>query len=375
MSAVFETTGVDLAGPLVLRDQQKVWIAIFTCAVYRAVHFELVSDISTSSFLLALRRFISRRGRVKTIYSDNGTNFVGSNNELQNVDWSTVVSHSDLKQITWHFNPPSAAWWGGWWERVVRMLKELLRRNSGKACLNHDELHTVVCEVEALLNSRPLTYLSEDPSDLAPLTPSLFLQDQTEVCVPDLDENDLQNLRKRARHLHAVKDKLKTRFYKEYISALKQSGNKIQTSLVVGDIVLIGSDNKKRVDWPLARIIEIIKGRDGVSRVAKVKTQNGEIIRPFQRLYRLETSGTIAERIRNAPFVTRSGRIIVKPKSYFKIFSHFYFHLKYFFHFPFLISNSLLLIILVYLRKKNLFCLYVILLRAEDVASSYLLIY
>ncbi|XP_071033024.1 uncharacterized protein [Parasteatoda tepidariorum] len=177
------------------------------------------------------------------------------------------------------------------------MLKELLRRNLGKACLNYEELYTVVCECEALPNSRPLTYLSEEPSDLVPLTPSLFLQDQTEFCVDDHDQNDMQNLRKRAKHLHSIKQKLKTRFYKEYNSLLKQSRHSHQSPLEVGD--LISSDNKKRVDWPLAKVIEIYKGRDGVSRVAKVKTQNGEIVRPFQRLFRLETTGIVSKTLRS----------------------------------------------------------------------------
>ncbi|GFR30462.1 DUF5641 domain-containing protein [Trichonephila clavata] len=117
----------------------------------------------------------------------------------------------------------------------------------------------------------------------------------------DLDLNDMQNLRKRAKHLHAVKHKLKTRFQKEYISLLKQTSNKVQTPLSVGDIVLISLDNKKRVDWPLAKIVEIYKGRDGVSRVARLKTQSGELIRPIQRLCRLETSGKIAEIMREPP--------------------------------------------------------------------------
>ena len=168
-----------------------------------------------------------------------------------------------------------------------------------------------MCECEAILNSRPLTYLSEEPSDLVPLTPSLFLQDQTEYWVEDIDQNDLTSLRKRAKHLHAVKGKLKTRFQKEYISILKQIGNTNQTPLEVGDMVWIGSDNKKRVDWPLGKIIEIIKGRDGVSRVAKVRTKSGEIVRPFQRLFRLETSGQFGETLRNAkPKTTRSGRVV-----------------------------------------------------------------
>ncbi|GFQ93729.1 integrase catalytic domain-containing protein [Trichonephila clavata] len=119
----------------------------------------------------------------------------------------------------------------------------------------------------------------------------------------------MQNLRKRAKHLHAVKHKLKTRFQKEYISILKQTSNKVQTPLSVRDIVLISLDNKKRVDWPLAKIIEIYKGRDGVSRVARLKTQSGELIRPIQRLCRLETSGKIAEIMRE-PITTRRGRTI-----------------------------------------------------------------
>ncbi|GFS50354.1 integrase catalytic domain-containing protein [Trichonephila clavipes] len=183
MSAVFETTGVDLAGPL-LQNCDKVWIIIFTCVVYRAIHFERISDISTQSFLLALRRFISRRGRVKTIYSYNGTNFVGLNNELQNIDWSAIIAHSDFKRISWHFNPPTTAWW----ERVVRMPKELLKRNLGKASLQYDEPHTIECECEALPFEGPLRFGT-------PYSISIFAG-QTEFCVEDLDQNDLQNLRK-----------------------------------------------------------------------------------------------------------------------------------------------------------------------------------
>ncbi|GFQ97737.1 integrase catalytic domain-containing protein [Trichonephila clavata] len=154
------------------------------------------------------------------------------------------------------------------------MLKELLRRNLGKASLQYDEPHTIVCECEALLNSRPLTYLSENPSDLVSITPSLFSQDQTEFCVEDLDQNDLQNLHKCARHLHATKHKLKSRFQKEYISILKQTSNKVQAPRSIGDIILISLDNKKRVDWPLAKIIEIYKGRDGV--FPRCKIENSE---------------------------------------------------------------------------------------------------
>ncbi|GFY65812.1 integrase catalytic domain-containing protein [Trichonephila inaurata madagascariensis] len=158
------------------------------------------------------------------------------------------------------------------------MLKELLRHNLGKDSLQYDELNTIICDWEALLNSRSLTYLSEEPSDMVPITPSLFLQDKTEFCVEDLDQNDLQNLHNHVRHLHGVKFKLKTLFKKEYISILKQTSNKVQTPLSVGDVVLISLDSKKSVDWPLAKIFEIHKGHDGVSPVARLKTQSGELI-------------------------------------------------------------------------------------------------
>ncbi|GFT76315.1 sphingomyelin phosphodiesterase 2 [Trichonephila clavipes] len=93
-----------------------------------AIHLELVSSLSTECFMLSLRRFIARRTRPETIYTDNGTNFVGTNSELKNLDWDKIMKETDIKPIKWKFNPPTAAWWGGWWERLVRVIKELLKR-------------------------------------------------------------------------------------------------------------------------------------------------------------------------------------------------------------------------------------------------------
>ncbi|GFU24856.1 integrase catalytic domain-containing protein [Trichonephila clavipes] len=106
---IFEITGVDLCGPLFLTDRTKSWIVLFTCAV----HMELVTSLSTESFILALRRFISRRGRPFTIYSDNGKNLVGTSNELKNIDWKKVKYYGSLKKIIWKLNLPSSPWW--WW--------------------------------------------------------------------------------------------------------------------------------------------------------------------------------------------------------------------------------------------------------------------
>jgi hypothetical protein len=126
-SAVFDVTGIDLGGPLYLNSKEKVWFVVFTCAVYRAVHLELVSSLSTEGFLQGLRRFIARRGRPAVIVSDNGTNFEGANNLLKKIDWKEIESIGTADRLKWKFNPPSAPWWEGWWQRVVGMVKVLLR--------------------------------------------------------------------------------------------------------------------------------------------------------------------------------------------------------------------------------------------------------
>ncbi|GFY78674.1 integrase catalytic domain-containing protein [Trichonephila inaurata madagascariensis] len=111
---------INSSGPLFLRNSSKVWIVLFTCDVYPAVHLELVASLSTDSFLMAFRRFMARRGRSRTVYLDNGTNFSGSNNELSELDWEKITREANLHRILCKFNPPTASWWGdfgnGWFE-------------------------------------------------------------------------------------------------------------------------------------------------------------------------------------------------------------------------------------------------------------------
>lgn len=112
-ASTFEVVGVDLAGPLILKGGEKSWIVLFTCAIYRAIHLELITSLSSKAFLLSLRRFIARRGRPKIIYSDNGTNFVGVQNLFLSIDWTVVEREASIKKIEWKFSPPAAPWWGG----------------------------------------------------------------------------------------------------------------------------------------------------------------------------------------------------------------------------------------------------------------------
>ncbi|XP_021960214.1 uncharacterized protein LOC110856080 [Folsomia candida] len=160
MGKVFEVTGVDLAGPLFLKNKTKVWICLFTCAVYRCVHLELVGSISTESFLLALERFIARRGRPTTIYSDNGTNFTGASHYFKELNWKKIEKETAMKRINWIFNPPSAPWWGGWWERLIKIVKDLLRRMLGNSRVDYHQLESCICSVESVVNARPLTFVS-----------------------------------------------------------------------------------------------------------------------------------------------------------------------------------------------------------------------
>ncbi|GFX86584.1 integrase catalytic domain-containing protein [Trichonephila clavipes] len=137
----------------------------------------------------ALRRFIARGGRISVLYSDN----VGTNNALRTLDWDKIVVYSTAQKITWKFIPPTEAWWDGWWERIVRMLKELLRRVLGKSIVNYEEL-TIVCDCELIINARPLTYIHEDPNELLPLSPAMFIHGNSNCETPDLDQVDRSSL-------------------------------------------------------------------------------------------------------------------------------------------------------------------------------------
>ncbi|UYV64960.1 hypothetical protein LAZ67_3002566 [Cordylochernes scorpioides] len=239
----FQITGVDLLGPLHLKEGGKVWVAAFTCAVYRAIHLELVKSLETGVFMMALHRFICRRGRPEKIYSDNGTNFAKLNRIFKRLDWTRIERETSIKRIQWIFIPPSAPWWGGFWERMVRTIKEMLIKMLGHRKLKYVQLQTALCEIESIINNRPLTYVSEDDNDLKPLTPNEFLQNGPESSFPEFE-----NLKPEMLHTR----------YRE-----------------------------------LGRIVNLIPGKDGIVRVAHVKTSTGTLIRALQRLHPLEISSNV----------------------------------------------------------------------------------
>lgn len=294
-AATFEITGVDFAGPLFIKNGEKAWVCLFTCAVYRAVHLELCTGLSTPSFMQALRRFIARRGRPKTIYSDNGTNFVGTENMFNRLDWEKIITDCSVDRISWRFNPPTASWWGGFWERLVGVLKQILRKVLGRACVSYEDLVTILCDCEAIINARPLTYVSNDIDELAPLTPMMFLREQVCTDVPDCDIVDTTSLSKRIQHLQKLRNDLRQRFRTEYLGQLKSwSSKKPGRKISLGELVLVGNDNDKRLQWPLGRVVEVIPGSDGQIRLVRINTAKGSLLRPIQRLYPLECDSELS---------------------------------------------------------------------------------
>ena len=170
--------GVDFAGPLYVKvgkETQRAYIAIFTCATTRAVHLELCTDMTTAKFLMALQRFVGRRGLLHTVYSDNAKTFQAANLELTEV-WhalSCYKTHHFLAQngVAWKFIAPRATWWGGWWERMVGTTKLCLRNVLGQSSLTEEQLNTMLISIEAAVNSRRITQSGD--SDV--LTPAHFL--------------------------------------------------------------------------------------------------------------------------------------------------------------------------------------------------------
>ncbi|GFV77148.1 integrase catalytic domain-containing protein [Trichonephila clavipes] len=180
----FEKVGIDFAGPITTKCQHtrkannfKFYICLFICMCTKAVHLELVSSLSAAAFLSALRRFVSRRGYPSDIYSDNGTNFDGASAYLKDLFQllhnSNVQDYSSSKNIQWHFIPPYAPNFGGVWEASVKLTKQHLLKTLKAAVLNFEELDTILCQIEACINSRPLYPLSLYFSQV--LTPGHFL--------------------------------------------------------------------------------------------------------------------------------------------------------------------------------------------------------
>ncbi|XP_035214828.1 uncharacterized protein LOC118188503 [Stegodyphus dumicola] len=299
----FEKSGIDYAGPLYVkngRELSKTYVLLFTCAVTRAVHLELTADLSTEKFLLAFRRFIARRGLCRIVYTDNAKTFKRAKKELEllnEVMKSNKVQDEFSKQgIKWKFIVERAAWWGGFWERMVQSLKALLKRILGKSSLTFRELETVITEVEAILNSRPLTFTYSDLGEPESLTPGHFLIGRRLLSLPQGSSkltSTKESLTRRFRHQQILVERIWRKWRQDYLMNLKSAHHsklvKTGTCLKKGTIVLVHEDKIPRLMWKMGIIMEVFPGRDGKVRACAVRLPNGHTIkRPVQLLYPVE---------------------------------------------------------------------------------------
>ena len=304
----FSIVGIDYGGPLQAKSRrgrgvrrERVYVALFVCFATKAIHLELVSSLSTAAFLAALDRFVARRGLPNHIYSDNGSNFKGAKQEIadlykmvSNASFnSEVTSYLASRSIKWTMIPPRGPHFGGLWEAGIKSVKYHLRRIVGNTLLSFEELETVLSRIEACLNSRPLTHLSADPNDLEPLTPGHFLIGSPLIARPEPELSGISvNRLDRWQLVQAMVQGFWRRWHKDYLTSLQSRSKWVARgqTLKVGDLVLVSEDNVAPLQWPMARIMELYPGPDGIARVAKVKTASGECKRPLVKLRLVPTN-------------------------------------------------------------------------------------
>jgi len=297
----FTYTGVDFSGALYVRrgtEEVKVYLCLFTCATTRALHLEIVQDLSTETFLLAFRKFAARRSLPTVIVSDNASTYLSAADELRSLIHSPEVKKELGKRgVSWKFIPKRAPWWGGFWERMVGLTKTALKKVLGRRHVSLATLETVITEIEAALNDRPLTFVATEHGELEPLTPAHLLHGRRITCLPHdaLDDDELIDpsygeVCGNAKLLATILQSFHKRWRHEYLTSLREfhraSGNNRQT-VRKGDIVLI-HDDTPRATWKMGIVEELITGGDSIVRAVTLRTATGLTNRPITRLYPLE---------------------------------------------------------------------------------------
>ena len=297
----FESTAIDCFGPYLIKNSgrgaNKRWVVLFTCMSSRAVHFEILQNLSSSNFLNALVRFHARRPGLRVLYSDRGTNFKGADHELQKVakEWNESTAGDLLSRgIEWKYSPPNSPHCGGIWERIIKGAKKHLTSLIGERKLDHDLLSTVLVEVERIMNSRPLTYASSDIRDLSVLTPANFLYpgivSNTSLHILPPAPPGGETLRYQWQKARSLIDEFWSRWSSEYLHTLqtRKKWQKTQHNLYIGQIVLIVDENLPRDQWKIGRV-EAIGPTEERVRNAQVKTVSGKVLeRHVTKLVALE---------------------------------------------------------------------------------------
>lgn len=302
----FTYMGVDLAGPFNIKLTNKInmstrskanlpeikgYVVVYVCLVSRAVHLEAVMDISSESFLQAYQRFVARRGSPQKIYSDNGTHFIGAdrllNEAIESWNESKVQEFVTLSGTEWKSITPAAPHEGGIWEAAVKSMKHHLRRVIGPQKYTFEGISTLLASIEACMNSRPISAMSEDSTDTEVLTPAHFLIGGP-LKLPIHEEMDEPP--KTANKLYKAIQFQTQAFWKQwsqdYIHSLmnRPKWKEEQENIREGMLVLIKNDNLPPTYWAMGRVIETFKGTDKKVRAVKLKTQTGELERSIRKL-------------------------------------------------------------------------------------------
>lgn len=298
ISRPFAHTGLDFAGPFDIKSYAgrccritKGYVCVFVCFSTKAIHLEAVSDLSTPTFLSAFSRFVSRRGCPLHLHSDNGTTFIGASRiiakQFIHTSQQAVLSNYAHQKVSWHFIPPGAPHMGGLWEAGVKSFKQHFKKTAGVLKYTFEEFQTLLAKIEACLNSRPISPVSQNPSDLTALTPGHFLIGSP-ILVPleSISEQVPISIHNRWQRLKAMYQTFCARWKNEYLKEQQKryKWRKSEENLTENSLVVIKEENLPPNCWRLGRITKVYHGTDNRVRVADILTQRGTITRPISKL-------------------------------------------------------------------------------------------
>ena len=316
-SAPFTTTGIDYFGPVMVKvnsNPVKAWVVLFTCLTTRAVHLEVATDMTIRTFLMMHRRFTARSGTPRKVISDNAKQFKLASTTIDAV-WQSIEECSDVlnyistRGTKWAFITELAPWMGGFYERMVQTVKRSLRKSIGRSLLTLSEFETLLVECEAAVNTRPLTYVSNDPDQLV-ITPAHFLCMNPNLGFPGVnadindpefnpDSNATDMLLEQLKQGQVRVDRFWEIWSEEYLAALRErGGNQLRQRRVrdhslpaVGDIIIAKDDHLPRAAWSLGRITQLYLSADNEIRSASIRVPSGRTNKhPLCLIYPMECS-------------------------------------------------------------------------------------
>ena len=303
----YKHTGVDYTGHFFVKNGEttsKFYLLVFTCLNIRAVHLELVPSMSTSDFLLAFIKFSNIYRSPDSLYSDNGSTFTHAARILQcsagEDDLNDYLSKNAIKHVK---IPVYAAWVGSYWERLIRVIKGCLYKSIGRKKLELFQFMSLLTEVQNAVNERPLSYRDSDVANLEILTPNSFLKigSCSDLSFGSLEGSDLlipnrKDLLSTLNRRDELNEKFKTIWYEDYLLSLRENSRNMfqdawEDRVKLGDVVLLYSPVKSRVNWPLGRVTQLLTGSDGKTRCVKVmRSDKTEGTYTINHLYPLELS-------------------------------------------------------------------------------------